>query len=430
MTDAAYDPAHRQRYTSVAITLHWLIALGIIGMIAIGWIMGDIEDRGTRFAIIQLHKSFGITILLLSVARIAWRLMNPPPPEPPMPALQTFIANAVHIAFYVLIILMPLSGWIMVSASPSGIGTKLFTLIPWPHLPVLADLSADTKKSLHDPLEFVHSKLAWVIIGLLALHVAGALKHQIIDKDGLMARMLPGIFGRTEGPSRPGRGALYAFGGAIALFAVIAGSALIGGSNPSTAPAVETATPASEAATPDDPLRTGASAAASWAVDPAKSSIKFKSAYMGRAFEGRFKQWTATIQFDPAVPEAARIRVAIPMTSADTSEPYFNENIGEGDWFNTAKFPEATFEVNEGVFKNPDGSYLATGLLTLKGEVYPLRLPFTLAIAGDTATMHGEVTLQRTALTIGRDTLTAAKGDEEWVQDDVAVVIDVVATRQ
>jgi cytochrome b561/polyisoprenoid-binding protein YceI len=417
MTDTTAMP--NPRYTTVAITLHWLIALAIIGMIALGWYMGDVEDRGTRFALIQLHKSIGITILLLSVSRIAWRLMNPPPAEPPMPALQAAAAKFVHVAFYVLIIVMPLTGWIMVSASATGIGTKLFTLIPWPHIPGIADLPVATKKELHEPLEFIHSKLAWVVIALLGLHVVGALKHQFMDKDGLMARMLPGLFGRTDAPAQPGRGALYAFGAAIALFAVFVGAEMINRSN--------TAAPA---AADGEDLRSGPSAAASWAVDPAKSSIVFKSAYMGRAFEGRFKEWTATIQFDPANPEAARIHVAIPTGSTDTGEPYFNENVGEGDWFDSRKFPEATFDVNEGVLKNPDGSYDATGILTIKGETFPVRLPFTLAIDGDVATMHGEVTLQRTTLGIGRATLTAEKGDEEWVQDDVGVVIDVVATRQ
>jgi len=191
------ETATQNRYTLVAITLHWLIALGIIGMIALGWIMGDIEDRAQQYALIQLHKSFGITILLLSVARLVWRLMNPPPPEPPMPAWQILTANAVHVAFYALIIIMPLTGWIMVSASPTGIPTKLFQTIPWPHLPFLSSMSHDAKEAFHGPIEFVHSKLAWVIIVLIVVHVAAALKHQFIDRDNVLHRMIPLI------PRRP-----------------------------------------------------------------------------------------------------------------------------------------------------------------------------------------------------------------------------------
>ncbi len=150
--------AAQPRYTAVAIALHWLIALGIIGMIGLGWYMGDLEDRAQQYALTQLHKSFGITILLLSVARLIWRLANPPPEEPPMPAWQAMTARVTHIAFYVLIIAMPLTGWIMVSASPTEIPTRLFQTIPWAHIPGLPNLSDEAKEAFAVPIEFTHSK--------------------------------------------------------------------------------------------------------------------------------------------------------------------------------------------------------------------------------------------------------------------------------
>jgi cytochrome b561/polyisoprenoid-binding protein YceI len=405
-----------QRYTAVAIILHWLIALSIVSLIGVGWYMGDMAPGADQFAVIQLHKSFGITVLVLSVARVVWRLMNPPPPEPPMPGWQALASRLVHISFYVLIIAMPLTGWIMVSASPAGIGTKLFGVMEWPHIPGLSTLPHETKEQLHDPLEFVHSKLAWVIIVLLGLHVAGALKHQFIDRDGLLARMLPGLFGKAEPPAQQGRGGLFAAGAAAAVLALGAVLGLLGPGAPTSAQEPE--------------QQNTASSAPFWDVDPAQSGIVFRGAYMGRPFEGRFAQWTATIQFDPAKPEDARIRVTIPTGSAATGEPYFDENMPEGDWFNVAQHPEAVFEVNEGVFKDSDTNYEATGVLTIKGVVYPLRLPFTLDIEGDTARMHAEIVVQRLGLGIGRDTLAAEDGDAEWVADDVSLVIDVVATRQ
>src|SRR5690606_20766200 len=96
-------PVPHHRYTMAAITLHWLIAFSIIGLIAVGWIMGDMPPGAEQFALIQLHKSFGITVLLLSVVRVIWRLLNRPPPEPPMPGWQAKLSRAVHVAFYVLI---------------------------------------------------------------------------------------------------------------------------------------------------------------------------------------------------------------------------------------------------------------------------------------------------------------------------------------
>jgi len=171
-------------------------------------------------------------------------------------------------------------------------------------------------------------------------------------------------------------------------------------------------------------------------VDYEKSAIIFRSGYMGRPFEGRFTKWTAQIQLDtdaPAnkdVPVDGYIRVAIPMSAAQTGEPYYDENVSQGDWFDVAKYPEAVFEVTGGVFKDSDTQYEATGVLTLKGAKNPVRLPFTLKIEGTTATVHGETTLKRMALGVGAGTLTAEKGDAEWVQDDVLVVIDLVATRK
>jgi cytochrome b561/polyisoprenoid-binding protein YceI len=407
-----------RRYTSVAIALHWLIAIGIVGMILFGWYMGDLPDGEQKYAFYQLHKSFGITILVLSVARIVWRLMNPPPAEPPMPGWQSLSAKAVHVIFYGLIILMPLTGWMLASASPTGIETKIFGTIPWPHLPGLSTLPADTKAALAGEdgvIEFAHSKLAWVALVLLALHVGAALKHQFIDKDGLMARMAPGLFGRTAGPVAPGRGALIAFGAGVAFFAAVAGFGQLstaGAAPPSAAPTT---------------LQSNAPA---WEVDTAASAIIFKGAYMGRPFEGRFNRWTADIRFDPADPAATRVRVDIDMTSAATGEMYYDSNVQEGDWFDSRQFTNAIFEINEGVAHLGDNRYEATGVLTIKGKPTPVRLPFTLDVSGATARMQADINLQRLALGVGAATKSAPSGDEEWVADDVGVVIDVSAARK
>jgi cytochrome b561/polyisoprenoid-binding protein YceI len=417
MTDIA-QPAPQQRYTAVAIALHWIIAVLIIGMLVFGFILDgmDYGPGSPKMALVQIHKSIGITILLLSVARLIWRLMNPPPPEPPMPQWQKLLATTVHVFLYVLIIAMPLSGWIMASASIAH-DTRFFGTLEV-SLPGFSGMPTDDRNAIDDLFHNVHFQLAWVIIVLLGLHLAGALKHQFIDKDGLIARMLPGIAGRTSGPPDNGHGALWAFGAAALLFAVVAGSSLLGGA------------PAATATGPEQVGPSQASPAPAWTVDPAQSSIKFRSAYMGRAFEGSFRKWDATIQFDPAKPQDARIRVVIPTNSITTGQAYFDENVTQGDWFDVTKHKEAVFEVNEGVFKDSETQYEATGILTVKGVRYPVRLPFSLEISGATAKMHGETTLLRLDLGLGRDTRDKANGDEEWVQNEVAVVVDIVATRQ
>lgn len=456
MTDITADTAPnppsgaQNRYTAVAIGLHWAIALGIIGMIAFGWILGNMNygPGSPKTALVQLHKATGITILLLSIARVVWRLMNPPPAEPAMPKWQSTLATAVHIGLYVLIIAMPLTGWIMASASTAH-ETRFFGTLEV-SLPGFSGMPLDQRTGIEETFHGIHEKLAWVIVALLGLHVAGALKHQFVDKDGLMARMAPGIFGRTAGPVDNGHGAFWAFGAAVLVFAAVAGSQLISSTGPvaPTAPAtVATAgTPPPAAADPNappvgaDPTIPGNeparfsknSPAPAWTVDAAQSSIKFTGAYMGRAFTGKFPKFDATIQFDPAKPEDARIRVVVPIAGIDAGDPYFTENVTQGDWLDARNNPEAVFEVNQGVFKDSETQYEATGILTLKGQKIPVRLPFKLEINGANAKMHGEVTLQRLAAGIGKGTLAKkpASGDDEWVDDDIKVIVDVVATRQ
>ncbi len=437
MTDAATQPAQaatappsQQRYTAVAIALHWIIAFSIVGLIAVGWTMENLDTstldgRAQYQSIVQLHKSFGITVLLLSIARIAWRLMNPPPPEPAMPGWQSFAANAVHVLFYILMIAMPLSGWIMASASPA-FETKYFGLVD-ARLPVLPTLPLETREAVDETFGSVHSLLAWVIIGLLVLHVAGALKHHFIDKDGLLARMAPGLFGRTAGPPDNGHGAIWAFGSAVVVFAAILGASMALNAPTSAAPAV------TEDQNPAQPVLSKAPA---WTVDAAKSTLAFRFGYMGTDYEGKFPEWTAQIQLDTdaapnqQTPVDGYVRVAIPLAKVSTGQTYFDGNVTQGDWFDVAGNPEAVFEVKGGVFKLSPTEYEATGVLTLKGVAHPVRLPFTLAIDGTTATMHGEVTLSRLDLGVGKATSAEARGDEEWVRDGVQVVIDIVATRQ
>src|SRR5690606_18071750 len=123
------------RYTGVAIALHWAMAALLLFMIWLGWNMDDNEAR------FQLHKSIGITILFLALARLAWRFANPPPPLPEeMPKIEKTASHVVHVAFYVLMIGIPLGGWLMVSISPVQLSTVLYGVISWPHLPFTQNL--------------------------------------------------------------------------------------------------------------------------------------------------------------------------------------------------------------------------------------------------------------------------------------------------
>lgn len=170
------------RYGFVAQTLHWVIVGLLIVQVTLGKIADELPLGLEKLALLARHKSFGITILGLAVIRLAWRWIDRPPPLPPMPRWQRLAANLNHWALYALLFAMPLSGWMMSSASNYPV--SWFGLAQLPDL-VLPD------RSLKEQLEEVHELLATILIALTLLHVAAALKHQFLDRDGLLFRMLP-----------------------------------------------------------------------------------------------------------------------------------------------------------------------------------------------------------------------------------------------
>ena len=184
------------RYGTVAMTLHWLIALAVITMLVIGKIMADLDnDDPNRFTLIQLHKSTGLTILFLTLLRIGWRLTNAVPPLPAtMRTWERWAAYSTHFALYVLLLAIPLSGWTIASSSSLGIPTVWFGLFEVPNLPGIQD--APDRKDLHKQAQEMHELLGNLMILLLLLHVGAALKHHFWDRDIVLKRMLP--FTRTE----------------------------------------------------------------------------------------------------------------------------------------------------------------------------------------------------------------------------------------
>ncbi|NWH09279.1 MAG: cytochrome b [Alphaproteobacteria bacterium] len=180
-----------QRYTSVAIFLHWLIALFILGQIAGGLYVSDMPSGAEgRFALFQLHKSFGLTILGLTLLRILWRLVNPVPPLPEAMAMwEKILARLTHLAFYALMLAMPLSGWALVSSASRAVPTYFFGLFEVPHLPGLKGL--ENQREVAGQISEMHELLAFLTLGLLLLHIAAALKHHYFDRDDVLTRMLP-----------------------------------------------------------------------------------------------------------------------------------------------------------------------------------------------------------------------------------------------
>jgi len=172
------------RYTGVAIALHWFTALLIFCGFGLGLFMTGLEFSPTKFRLYAWHKWIGISVFLVAVARLAWRAGHPPPPLPAtMPAWQVGVATWMHRILYVLLVAIPLSGWIYSSAT--GISVVYLNLVPLPDL-VAKD------RDLARTLLAVHQTLNFTLAAMVILHSAGALRHHLVDRDGVLARMLPG----------------------------------------------------------------------------------------------------------------------------------------------------------------------------------------------------------------------------------------------
>ena len=173
------------RYDRIAIALHWLIGVALMGQVAFGFLLDEIAPRGTpaRTGVINLHKSFGIVLALLIIARLAWRLAHRPPRWPDaLPQWQRRTAELAHRALYVCMVMMPLSGYVASNFSKHGVKFFGTTLAPWG-----ADLP-----QVYGFFNGVHIVTAYVFTALIVVHVAAALKHALVDRDGVFSRMWPG----------------------------------------------------------------------------------------------------------------------------------------------------------------------------------------------------------------------------------------------
>src|SRR5579859_7128034 len=365
------------RYNAVAMIIHWLTALTVIGLLVVGNIMTDLPRTDPmKLDLYNLHKSFGVTVFFLTLLRLAWRLTHQPPALPEeMPAWEKRAAHAAHWLFYGLLLGVPLLGWIMVSAAPRNVPTVLFGVIEWPHIPYLADQEFEWRKGMKELFENTHAAAAYTIAGLLVLHIGAALRHHFLLKDNVLRRMLPKIIPAL----------LLASGLTLAHSA----------------------------------------SATEWTVDPAKSDLGFLATQSGRQFEGRFKSWQAEIEFDKSDLSKARAHVLIDMASASTADRQRDSSLPGSDWFNTKQFPKATFEAANFTSKGGD-KYEAVGTLEIRGIKKNVTLPFTLDFTGDDAHAVGKLDIVRSDYGVGQG---------EWVDGsvvglNVSITFDLAAKKK
>ena len=180
------------RYTRTAMVLHWAVAALIVANVALGFAADSLPENWIRQAV-DAHKSLGLTVLGLAVLRLLWRLANPPPPMPDSYGrLERLGAHAAHIALYGIIFALPITGWIHDSAW-AGAATHPFALwgvIPHVRLGFIEAMDPATKERIHDTFFAFHVWFGYALYALLALHIVGALKHQLWDREPELQRML------------------------------------------------------------------------------------------------------------------------------------------------------------------------------------------------------------------------------------------------
>ncbi|HET9105842.1 MAG TPA: YceI family protein [Steroidobacteraceae bacterium] len=360
----------RERWGSLSQLFHWLIVALILVQAALG-LIGLLLPLGVeKLAVLARHKSIGMTILGLAVLRLLWRWLNPTPPLPPnLKPYERWLAHFTHVSLYVLLFAMPLTGWIMSSAR--GFPVSWFDLFQLPDL-------VPKSSALYDAMVITHATLASALAVVVALHIAGAIKHHFVLKDDTLRRMLP--FGR------------------ITLCA-LAGMML-------SAPATRAA------AAPRAPAYT---------LLASQSSLTYTFIQAGARNQGRFGSFAAS--FDPA---AGRLSVVIDMRSFDTGDQQRNGMLGGKDFFDVAQYPQSRFTASR--IERTATGYEAIGSLTLRGVTRPVTVPFawrTAIVQGrSVGYLSGQLVLRRLDFGVGQGQWHSTA----WLGNDVTVHYSLVLT--
>lgn len=404
-----------QSYGSVAKTFHWLTALLIFSAFPLGYFANELaqEIQSPAFdgsqAVIEratllfsLHKTVGVAVFFTALLRILWALSQPKPgllhPDRKAEALA---AEMVHWLLYGSLVAVPLTGWIHHAA------TTGFAPIWWPFgqtLPFVPQSEPLAKLTAG-----LHWVLVWTLAGALGLHIAGALKHQVIDRDSTLRRMLPGGASLPQPPAQshsllPLLAALLVWAGALGGGAAIG---VIGGKQ------------ATGTAAPVVASEPGGGAAGSWAVQ--SGTLGISVVQMGSAVTGSFGEWNAVINFEePAAPgPAGDVEVTIAIPSLELGS-VTGQAMG-ADYFDSANFPTAVFQAE---IEKLEEAYQAEGTLTIKDQTVPVTLPFSLDLEGDTARMTGALSLNRLDFGIGK-----SLPDESSLGFAVDVTVELEARR-
>lgn len=389
-------------YNRVARWLHWLVA----ALIVIQYVLADMAENAglqgqvlAQLAVLAQHKSIGMTVLVLAVIRLGWRLKHPSPTLPEaMPAWQITLSHISHWSLYLLILLVPVSGWLMSSASAYSV--SWFNLFTFPDL-VRPD------ETLKELLTLMHEVLAGLLFVIALLHILAAFKHAVFDRDGIMSGMLSTMALILSG----------LIASILVWFAVPSGTTT--SDRDTTAESSPSAAPSSDKAAEIVPTDTSLTP---WQIDYEKSYIKFSAEQAGAPFDGIWEAWTAQIRFDPNELERSNATVDISVGQVTTQDTDRDSTITGSEFFDAQTHPSAFYRVAD--FSQLDTGYVANGELEIKGISLPVPLNFSVTYTPDTIKLTGDALIDRLLFNIG----TGDWADTTWVGQQVTVEVVVTAS--
>jgi cytochrome b561/polyisoprenoid-binding protein YceI len=380
------------RYRAPAITLHWLIAILIFGGYGLGLFMHDLPASADKLQYYSWHKWAGVTVFVLALLRAGWRLTHPAPPLVSGPRWEHWAAHGAHLALYLLMLAIPLSGWLHSSAS--GYQTVYLGLLPIPDL-------IGKSKPVSEFFADLHEWLNYALLLVLLLHAAAALQHHWLRRDDVLRRMLP-----TSGAG--GLAILVTVFAAIAFGGIFALKLSDDDEAAGHSHGAEIAAPAADAN-------------AGTAAMSGEIAAEFRQ--MNVPVSGTFTKFSAiALQFDAEHLDQAHAEILVDTGSYDLGDADYNAEVRKKEWLDSSAFPQARF-VTDHVEKLADGRYQASGQLTIKDKTLPLSVPFTMSADGERMNFSGEATLSRAAYGIG---------DAEWndvLEDKVIVRFKVSVPR-
>lgn len=388
-------------YHSVSRTLHWVVA----GMVVLQFVLARLAENAAQtdstlrqLALLANHKSVGITILVLVVVRLLWRRKAPPPALPPtMDQWQVLASRISHWTLYGLLLLLPVSGWLMSSAAAYSVS--------WFNLLQLPDLVAPND-ALEETLEGIHETLAITLLIVAGIHVLAAVKHAVIDKDGVLSGM---------------SSTLSITLGVLVLGAGIWTLGTAGGGSPGAAQPVPTAGGKVSGEVPIEAA--GNSRLPEWQIDYADSYIRFTGDQAGASFDGEWQDWSASMRFDAEQLEDSVFDVTIRTTAVETGDDDRDSTIVGTEWFDTANYPEAHYRTSSFTALGNVG-FTAEGQLIVKDSTADVALEFTVQQEGERRILMGFARVERLALDLG----TGEWEDTTWVSNEVTVSVRVAAT--